>query len=724
MSRLTALVLRHRLAVLLAWIALAAAGAATAGLTTGRLASSFALPGSASDDATHVLAERYGIAAEDPAVLVVQAPTDLRADPGRAALARITVAATTAGGPAAGVRAVPGPTPADTRSAVVLLLPPARAGGRADGTAATAAAVTAARTAAPPGWQVRATGTAELAGAGAPGGAGVLAETVIGATGALVVLAVVFAGPLALVPLLVAAVSILTTFLALLGLTVLTPVNGIAQFLIALIGLGVAIDYSLLVITRWREERAHGAGNRDAVLIANRVAGRAVVLSGTTVTVGLLALVLLPMPAMRSFGYAGALIPLVSVGVAVTLLPIVLDAAGPALDRLRIRVPRRAAPGPAPVPARDGAAGWSRWARLVLRHRWWALAAGATALALLAAPALDLQPGDTRVSALATSGPARDGLDALLAAGAPVGTLTPVHVLADAAVAGPVADRLRALPGVTAVLPAPADTAGPAAGVRLLEVVPRAEEGTGAGRDTVRAIRDAVAREPGVRAVGGSGTGAVDFLDRVYGSFPLLLAVVCAVTFLLLLRAFRSVLLAAKAVALNLASLAAAYGVLVTVWQHGHGSDLLWGTPGTGSIAAWVPIMVFSFLFGLSMDYEVFLLARMREAHDAGASTDDAVVTGIGVTGRLVTSAALILFLAFLSMSAAPVTDVRVLATGLGAGILIDATLVRCLLVPTLVGVLGNANWWVPRPLARVLAVPPSGGRPVVPGPPVAASVD
>jgi putative drug exporter of the RND superfamily len=154
----------------------------------------------------------------------------------------------------------------------------------------------------------------------------------------------------------------------------------------------------------------------------------------------------------------------------------------------------------------------------------------------------------------------------------------------------------------------------------------------------------------------------------------------------------------------------AAYGTMVLIWQSGYGSHLIWEIPATGSITVWVPIMVFAFLFGLSMDYEVFILSRTREAYDADTtgSTPDAVVTGLARTGRLVTSAAAILFLSFLSMSSAPDTDVKVLATGLGAGILLDAVLIRSLLVPAYISVLGRWNWWLPAPLARVLFVPPS----------------
>ncbi len=182
--------------------------------------------------------------------------------------------------------------------------------------------------------------------------------------------------------------------------------------------------------------------------------------------------------------------------------------------------------------------------------------------------------------------------------------------------------------------------------------------------------------------VGGDGASLIDFDHAVYGDFPLMLAIISVATFLLLTRAFRSVLLAAKAVVFNLISLTAAYGVLTWVWQDGHGSHALWGIPATGAITMWVPLMVFAFLFGLSMDYEVFILTRIREAYDASGDARQAVTEGLGRTGRLVTSAAAILMLSFLSMSTGPETDLKILATGLGAGILIDALVVRCLLVP------------------------------------------
>ena len=195
-----------------------------------------------------------------------------------------------------------------------------------------------------------------------------------------------------------------------------------------------------------------------------------------------------------------------------------------------------------------------------------------------------------------------------------------------------------------------------------------------------------------------------DFIDAVYGSFPLMIALISVLTFLLLARAFRSLLLPLKAVILNVLSVGAAWGVIALVWQNGHGSEEIWGIAATGSIASWIPLMVFAFLYGLSMDYEVFILARMREEYDQTGDTDEAVVFGLGRTGRLVTSAALILFLAFAALASGPETDVKILATGLAAGILLDATVIRALLVPAVVSLFGRWNWWLPSGVGEAAA--------------------
>jgi RND superfamily putative drug exporter len=277
--------------------------------------------------------------------------------------------------------------------------------------------------------------------------------------------------------------------------------------------------------------------------------------------------------------------------------------------------------------------------------------------------------------------------------------LTPIEVLTtgDTRV---LTRRLSALPGAyDAVAPSSPDYR--AGGTALITVLPAAEAGLPAGQHTVEAVRSATAHNPAALGVGGVGAEINDFTAATYGNLWKMLALIGLVTFALLAAAFRSLLIPVKAVALNFAAVAAANGVLVFVWQEGHGSDPLWQITATGAITFWAPVFVFAFLFGLSMDYEVFILSRIQEEYQATGSTSGAVVAGLGHTGRLVTSAALILALAFLAMSSAPATAIKILATGLGAGILIDATIIRCLLLPALVALFGRWNWWLPARLAR-----------------------
>ena len=208
--------------------------------------------------------------------------------------------------------------------------------------------------------------------------------------------------------------------------------------------------------------------------------------------------------------------------------------------------------------------------------------------------------------------------------------------------------------------------------------------------------------------VGGEAAQSADFLDAVYGNFPLMILAISVLTFILLARAFRSLILPLKAVLLNLLSVAAAWGLTVLVWQDGYGSNAIWNIPATQAINVEMPIVIFAFLFGISMDYQVFIISRMREAYDRTGSTETAVVEGIGRTGRLVTSAALIMFLAFVAFSATPGTEAKMFATALGGGILIDATIIRGVLAPAAVALLGRWNWWLPTWAARLLRVEPS----------------
>jgi putative drug exporter of the RND superfamily len=527
-------------------------------------------------------------------------------------------------------------------------------------------------------------------------GPGVLLEAMLGGVGALLVLAFVFGSFLALVPLLMAIVSILTTFLVVWGLTALTEVSPIVQFLIALIGLGVSIDYSLLVVVRWREERAKGASDEQAIERAMQTAGRAVVFSGTTVAIGLLALIALPLPFLRSVGYGGMLIPLISVFVALTLLPVVLAKLGPRMDWPHVRDDARASRS------------WTGWANLVIRTRWLAAGGAVLVLAALVLAATNLQLGSANANTIAKEGDAKQGLVALERSGIGSGVLVPAEVLVGGSTSPQhVALQLAAVAGVHGAV-APALPTWQRPGAAVVDEFPTADASTAQGRDTLERVQ-AAARTAGPEVrVGGIGAQNKDFIEAVYGNFPLMIALIALITFVLLARAFRSLLLPLKAVILNVISVGAAWGVLELVWQAGHGSDFIWGIPATGSITSWIPLMVFAFLFGLSMDYEVFILSRMREEYDATGSTNTAVVRGIGRTGRLVTSAALILFLAFVSLASGPETEIKVLATGLAAGILLDATVIRALLVPAVVSLFGRWNWWLPQMPARVLRVAPS----------------
>jgi putative drug exporter of the RND superfamily len=535
-------------------------------------------------------------------------------------------------------------------------------------------------------------------------GPGVLVEALVGGFGALIVLAFVFASFLAVVPIMMAVASIMTTFLLLLGLTTFTDVSPIVQFLVALVGLGVAIDYSLLVVSRWREERTHGHSGDEAVQRAMETAGRAVVFSGITVAIGLLALIVLPLPFLRSMGYGGMLIPLVSTLVAITLLPVILSKAGAKLDWPHRRTDDKASRA------------WTRWAQAVSRRRWVAAGAGMAVILALALAATNLQLGAADADTIAKSGPAEQGLKQLENAGIGEGSILPHEILVEGN-ANPqtVAADLNKVDGVHGAV-APSGPEWNRGGTHIVEAIPIPDSGTSEGHDTLNEVRDtAHSAGSGVR-VGGGPAANQDFIDAVYGAFPLMIALIAITTFILLARAFRSLMLPLKAIILNILSVAAAWGVLVLVWQDGHGSEAIWGIQATGSIQSWMPLIIFAFLFGLSMDYEVFILSRMREEYDRTGSTDTAVVQGIGRTGRLVTSAALILFLAFTSMASGPDTSVKMFATGLAAGILIDATIIRALIVPAVISLMGRWNWWLPTWPARLLRVEPSLPRRVATG--------
>src|SRR5215510_6486607 len=456
MPALTRFVLRHKALVTLFWVVVAAVGVMTISGTTHRMTNNFSMPGQAFQ-VDNQIARQYGNGgAQAPYLPVITVPAGQKVtDP--------AVAAATGRAFAALAHAIPGVRIADyatthdpaflTRDgrstfALVYTAPVNGFGGPSLGPVIERAVAAAA----PAGWHVGVTGSQLLAD-GQPSsgkGTGLMTEAMIGSVGALVILALVFASFLALLPLIIGGISVLATFLVVGGLTEVTGVSQIVEFLIALIGLGVAIDYSLLVVSRWREERAAGRDNAAAVTEAMNHAGRAVVFSGLTVAIGLLSMIVLPVPMLRSVGYGGVLVPLMSVVVAVTLLPVILATVGPRLDWPRLRTERTASRV------------FSAWARGVYRHRWLAAIGGLAVLGALTVPALSLHLGEPGTSAQATSGPAHRALVTLTDGGVPAGVITPAEVLSSpapgsgtaglASAAGSVAAKADRVPGIYAAV--------------------------------------------------------------------------------------------------------------------------------------------------------------------------------------------------------------------------------------------------------------------------------
>ena len=699
MTTLTRWVLGHKKLIVTLWVALALAGVAAMGPTDRAFQQQFNLPGKEAFVANSQIAATYGNGGDSaPLVPVVALPPGTTVDsPGvttelATAMARIRSAIPNSRIASYASTHDRGFVSRDGHTTFALVAIPDK-GGIDPGQVEARAAQRAVDGITVGGAPVQVTGLdalrAAAADGGQAGGAGMAVEVLIAGVGALLVLGLVFASWMAIVPMLMAIVAIPTTFLAVWPLAAMTDVSVIVKFLIALVGLAIAIDYALLVVVRWREERQRGAGREDAVIAAMQHAGRAVVFSGTTVAISLLALVALPVPFMRSIGLAGMLIPLISLAVAITLLPVVLATVGPRLDRRHTHREDRAGRG------------WSAWARFVVRHRWSAAIVSTAVLAGLVVAATTIQLGNPQAESLAQSGPARVALGHLVHAGIGTGPLSPFDTLVRRGNPARVAATLKDVEGVHAVI---APTAWRRGGSSLIAVIPAQDGNSPGGRATLGRIRAATGTDV---VIGGQAAQSADFLDTVYGNVPLVIALIAALTFLLLARAFRSIILPLKAVLLNLLSVGAAWGLMVLVWQHGWGSQAIWGIQATHAINVEMPIVVFAFLFGISMDYQVFILSRMREAYDRTGSTDVAVIEGIGRTGRLVTSAALILGLAFVAMSAGPGTEAKMFATALGGGILLDATLIRGVLAPAIVALLGRWNWWLPSRAARVLRVAP-----------------
>ena len=406
-------------------------------------------------------------------------------------------------------------------------------------------------------------------------------------------------------------------------------------------------------------------------------------------------MVLLPLPLLRSMGIGGMLIPVVSVIASLTLLPAMLAVLGTRINSVRV-MPRRFLDHGHP----EGGA-WGRWARFVLRRPAAIAAVGAGIVIVLAGLGTQLNTNEAQLAKFPGTGSAITARDQLAAAGISPGVMKPLDVLVEGG-GDPeqVAARLRKVPGIVGATAPPKWHRGPDSLVEAFATTDGAAPGIQTTIDRANAS---------LEGTHGTLTGLAavdrDFLHALYGSFPYVLALVLLLTLVLLTRAFRSIVLAVKAVLLNLLSLAAAFGIVVFVFQMGHGSGL-WNIPATGSITAWIPVMMFAFLYGLSMDYEVFMISRMREAYDQTGSTDKAIELGLARTGKLVTSAALILMFAFLALSTSPGYEIKPFAIGLAAGIIFDATVIRALLVPATMRLLGDANWWMPKWTETVLRIP------------------
>jgi RND superfamily putative drug exporter len=688
LASLAHVIARHRRKVIGIWIVLTLFGAFAAGQVSKRWFQSFSIPGYSAYEANQRTLKTFGTGEQAPLVAVFHSSGD------------ITKASGISGAISAAASVNPGSRVSsywstgsrdyisrDGHTAFAEIYPP--------GTPNFSSSVhikqvrAKLKAATPAGVQANLTGRDALQEASSGGGNGpsILTEALIGGAGALVILFFVFGTlPAVLMPIAVAIAAILNTFTLVWGLTYLTNVSIIVEFLIALVGLGVAIDYALLMIFRFRDELREGEDVETALVETMTHAGRSVIVSGSTVAVGLLSMVVLPLPFIRSIGIGGMLIPAVSVITAITLLPALLATLGTKINSVRV-LPKRLVDRGHPE---DGP--WGRWAGLVVRRPIPVAAVGLAIVGVLVYEGFQLNPSEAQARFIPGKGDAIAGRQALTDAGISAGVMKPfVVVVEQGADPAPVAAKLRATPGVMGAVAPKAWRKG---STSLVEAFSSADGSASATKHTVSRIQSELKGTDAT--LGGVAAEDQDFVHAVYGNFPYVLGFVVLLTFLLLARAFRSLLLPLKAVVLNLVSLAAAYGIIVFIFQQGHGSDAIWGVKASQSIIPWIPLMIFAFLYGLSMDYEVFMLTRMREAYDETGKTVQAISLGLARTGKLVTSAALVLMFAFFVLSSSPGLDIKQFGIGLAAGIIFDATVIRALLVPALMRLLGQANWWMP----------------------------
>ncbi|MGC4175915.1 MMPL family transporter [Demequina sp.] len=509
---------------------------------------------------------------------------------------------------------------------------------------------------------------------------------VIGISVALLILVVVFGALVAAgIPLLVALVSIT----AAIGATAIVGGAFDLSFfiinMITMMGLALGIDYSLVTVQRFREELAHGRTPREAVAIAGNTANRAVLFSGGIVVLSLTGLLLVPSTIMRSLGAGAIIVAIMSVITALTLLPAVLKLLGHRVNKGRL---------PGAHPGKEPRA-WAAIARGVTAKPLLAAVGGLTILVALALPMLSMRLTFPGTDALPEDNTFRQAVDTLVDDFGHGRDETFVVVTnGDVTEVDALATRIEDSAAFTGTQ---VDWYGESAIITTDNVYDAADERAADAIGTIRTtwVPDAMAGSGSQAYVGGEQAGSVDFTNLIADATPWVLLFVLGTSFVLLLVTFRSVVIAGTAIALNLLSAAAAFGLIVAVFQWGWGADVL-GMPQVDGIAPWIPLFLFAVLFGLSMDYHVFLLSRIKERHDAGDDTRTAVIHGLSRTGSLITGAALIMVAVFLGFALGDLAEFAQMGLGLAAAVIIDATVVRTLLVPAIMTLLGNANWYLP----------------------------
>jgi RND superfamily putative drug exporter len=519
----------------------------------------------------------------------------------------------------------------------------------------------------------------------------------------LLILMLVIFGSLAAasLPLAIGAAAILGSFAALRLLTLVTDVSVYSINITTILGLGLAIDYGLFMVARFRDELGAQPTTEAALTRTIATAGRTVAVSGITVALALASLMLFPEMFLRSMGYGGVATVLVTVLAALTIMPALLAVLGPRVNALRIRRSVRRAP------ATESAGAWYRIARSVMRRPLAYIAVIVVALLALGSPFRSITWGGTDARAL-PSGSAPRVVAEALARDFPVNATTPIESVvkfggpvsspAERAALAAYTARLGHLPGVIS-----AQVTGVSGDVAKVDLRFTANAESSAARALVTQVR-AVPAPAGAHAyVGGATAQLVDELGSLGATLPWMALMVAVTTFLLLFLAFGSVVLPVKAIVMNVLSLTATFGAIVWIFQEGHLSGLLHFTP-TGTIDPTMPILMLAIIFGLSMDYEVFLLSRMRERYDLTGDNTASVASGLQRTGGIITSLALLLVIVVGAFSASGITFIKLMGVGMIIALVVDATIIRVLLVPATMRLLGPVTWWAPRPLRRLYA--------------------